>query len=91
MPNSLVVVGCMALGAVTLPISVPLIVASAGFGSGGIVAGTTAAWYMSTYGGVVASGSSLAVLQSIGAVGLGATANVATAGVGALIGWASTA
>ena len=41
-----------------------------GFTAAGITAGSTAAAFMSSYGGSVAAGSACAVLQSIGAVGL---------------------
>eukprot|EP01123_Difflugia_compressa_P008468 TRINITY_DN252_c0_g1_i1.p1 TRINITY_DN252_c0_g1~~TRINITY_DN252_c0_g1_i1.p1 ORF type:complete len:104 (+),score=32.47 TRINITY_DN252_c0_g1_i1:68-379(+) len=52
-----------------------------GFGSGGVVAGSTAAAMMSSAGPVVA-GSTVAVLQSIGAVGALGAAAVAISSLG---------
>ena len=43
-----------------------------GFKAAGIAAGSTAAAFMSSYGGFVGAGSACAVLQSIGAAGFGA-------------------
>src|SRR4051812_31618054 len=43
------------------------------FQTAGIAAGSTAASIMATYGGAVGAGSVCAVLQSVGAAGLGAT------------------
>ncbi|KAF9409989.1 hypothetical protein BGZ76_005582, partial [Entomortierella beljakovae] len=80
------ILGSMALGAVGLWILLPVLLSSMGFGPGGIVEKTKAAKRMSKYGGVVASGSLFATLQSLGAVGPGAAAKVVTIGVGALIG-----
>lgn len=60
------VIGCTcgfgALGLVTLPLL--------GFGLGGIIAGSAAAAWQSSIG-AVAAGSLFAVLQSLGATGLG--------------------
>jgi len=60
---------------------VPWLVAALGFSTVGITASSIAAWMMSLYGGTVATGSVVAVLQSIGAAGMG---SVATAIVGAI-------
>ncbi|RIA92807.1 hypothetical protein C1645_804446 [Glomus cerebriforme] len=46
-------------------------VAALGFGEAGIAAGSIAAWMMSLHRGYVAAGSLVAILQSVGAVGLG--------------------
>ncbi|RIA92805.1 hypothetical protein C1645_736072 [Glomus cerebriforme] len=46
-------------------------VAALGFGEVGIAAGSTAAWMMSLHRGYVAAGSLVAILQSVGAAGLG--------------------
>ncbi|KAF9173945.1 hypothetical protein BGX21_001910 [Mortierella sp. AD011] len=60
-------------------------VAAAGFGASGIVAGSPAAAFMASYGGLVSSGSICATLQSIGAVGLGPVGFVVTGAVGAAV------
>ncbi|RUP49673.1 hypothetical protein BC936DRAFT_141838 [Jimgerdemannia flammicorona] len=62
----------VAVGVVCLiaaPYVAPLLVTFLGFGAGGIVAGTAAASFMSSYGGAVAAGGVIAILQSIGALG----------------------
>lgn len=75
------------LGAIYLA---PLAVAAIGFKASGIAAGSTASWLMSTMGGgATTSGSTVAILQSVGATGsvLGSTtATAVTAGTGALLG-----
>jgi len=63
-----------------------------GFGAAGIAKGSAAAYWMSMYGGTVCSGSSVAILQSIGAAGLGSAtlpllAVGAAAGAGAYVGY----
>ncbi|KAG9072857.1 hypothetical protein KI688_000637 [Linnemannia hyalina] len=70
-------------GAVALPVAIPLAVGAAGFGAGGIVAGTWGASLMATYGGAVSVGSACAALQSIGVVGLGASGTAFASFVGA--------
>ena len=67
-------------------VATPVVVGALGFGAAGIAAGTPAAWMMSTYGGYVAAGSTLAALQSIGAAGMGAVATTTVAAAGALPG-----
>jgi hypothetical protein len=47
------------------------IVGALGFGEAGIAAGSIAAWMMSLHRGTVAAGSLVAILQSVGAAGLG--------------------
>ncbi|CAB4470431.1 hypothetical protein RhiirA1_406353 [Rhizophagus irregularis] len=56
------------------------IVNAIGFGGTGITAGSTAAW-MSLHHGTVASGSLVAILQSVGAAGLG-TGGIIASSVG---------
>ncbi|KAF9118632.1 hypothetical protein BG015_006558, partial [Linnemannia schmuckeri] len=41
-------------GVIALPAAIPLVVGAAGFGTGGIVAGSWAASFMASYGGSVA-------------------------------------
>ncbi|KAI8600255.1 hypothetical protein EDD21DRAFT_377662 [Dissophora ornata] len=60
-----------------------------GFGPTGIVAGSLAASFMASYGGTVVVGSICAILQSIGAAGLGAIGTVVVSIVGALAGVAA--
>ncbi|XP_053382194.1 interferon alpha-inducible protein 27-like protein 2B [Mercenaria mercenaria] len=86
------VLPCAALG-VTAVIAAPFALGAIGFGAGGIVGGSWAAGMMSSAaianGGGVVAGSVVAVLQSAGAAGVSAAANVgiftavttATAGV----------
>lgn len=68
--------------AISLPVVIPLAVGAAGFGAGGIVAGSWAASFMATYGGAVGVGSACATLQSVGVVGLGVGGNIIAAAVG---------
>jgi hypothetical protein len=64
-----------AVGSAAATVAVPVAVSAVGFGSTGIAGGSYAAVWMSSVaianGGGVASGSTVAVLQSIGAAGLG--------------------
>jgi len=62
----------------------PVVATALGFGAAGIVAGTPAAWMMSTYGGSVAAGSAVATLQSIGAVGVTAKTAATVYAAGAM-------
>jgi len=56
------------VGGVLAPVATVAGIQAIGFGAGGVIAGSTAAGMMSTAGSV-AAGSSVAVLQSIGALG----------------------
>eukprot|EP00249_Psilotum_nudum_P012615 c23886_g4_i2 orf=304-1095(+) len=71
------------VGAVAFPMAAPLVVQGLGFTSAGITAGSWAAGFMSSYGGVVGSSSACAALQGIGAAGLGAKGAAVVAAVGA--------
>ncbi|XP_056282722.1 interferon alpha-inducible protein 27-like protein 2B [Pseudoliparis swirei] len=77
-------------GAAVAVVTAPFVLGAIGFTSGGIAVGSYAAGMMSTAaianGGAVAAGSTVAVLQAMGAAGLTAAANVAVAGVGAGVG-----
>ncbi|XP_032901243.1 interferon alpha-inducible protein 27-like protein 2A isoform X1 [Amblyraja radiata] len=68
----------------------PFVLGAVGFTAGGIVAGSVAAKMMgaaaAASGGGVAAGSMVAILQSAGAAGLSAAANVAVGVGGALVG-----
>ncbi|XP_033731516.1 fibronectin-like isoform X2 [Pecten maximus] len=57
-----------------------------GFGAAGIGKGTMAASWMSSYGGAVASGGLFSTLQSLGVVGLGASAKAAIIASGMALG-----
>ncbi|XP_069135166.1 tenascin-X-like isoform X1 [Argopecten irradians] len=57
-----------------------------GFGGAGIGKGTWAAYWMSTYGGNVASGGLFSTLQSLGVVGLTASAKAAIIATGMALG-----
>ena len=76
----------MAVGAVTAVVVFPFALAAAGFTAAGITVGSLAAGMMSLYGGAVAAGSIVAVLQSIGAAGMGSVATAIVSYVGALLG-----
>ena len=73
------------LGGVGLVAAAPFAIAAAGFGAGGIVAGSAAAAVQSAvYGG--ATGGLFSTLTSIGAAGMGATSTAFAAGAGAAAG-----
>ena len=57
-----------------------------GFTAAGITGGSVAAWMMSLSGGAVASGIVVAVLQSIGAAGMGSVATAIVGAIGATAG-----
>ncbi|KAF9905192.1 hypothetical protein BX616_001073, partial [Lobosporangium transversale] len=71
--NTTAIVVTAVAGVLIAPILFKITVASLGFSPNGIVAGTPAAGMMSFWGGAVTAGSICAVLQSIGAGGLGVT------------------
>ncbi|CAG8642334.1 11918_t:CDS:1 [Gigaspora margarita] len=84
--NPKAVIGVSAMGGILLgPFAFIGLVGAAGFGSTGIAAGSLAAWMMSLQGGATVAGSLVAVLQSIGAAGLGMTGSLATSAAGASI------
>ncbi|XP_030213431.1 uncharacterized protein LOC115544562 [Gadus morhua] len=74
------------LGAGGAVVAAPFVLGAAGFTAAGITAGSYAAGMMSAAavanGGAVAAGSTMAVLQSLGAAGLGTAATAAVASVG---------
>jgi hypothetical protein len=76
-----------ALGVYLAPIILQLIVQAMGFTKAGVAGGSLASWIMTTYGGHVTVGSFCAVLQSMGAAGLGAGGAALTSLVGAAAGW----
>ncbi|CAL4110112.1 unnamed protein product [Meganyctiphanes norvegica] len=82
-------VGTVAGGAAAV-LAAPVVLTGVGFTSAGIAAGSWAAGMMSAAaasgGGGVAAGSMVALLQSAGAVGLGASATAGVAGAGAGVG-----
>ena len=79
-----------AAGAAVAVFGLPFVVAHLGYTATGIVGGSIAAWMMSLYGGVVTKGSVVAVLQSIGAAGMGSVATAITAAFGAVVGYKVT-
>jgi len=83
--NDVIAAGGGLVGALAGPVVVQSAISAAGFGAGGIVAGTPAAALMASYGGSVGAGSAVAILQSIGAVGLGLGGIVGAAGVGGFL------
>ncbi|KAG0367608.1 hypothetical protein BC939DRAFT_451971 [Gamsiella multidivaricata] len=84
----------VAIGATAVlaaPAAITIAAWGAGFGLGGIGAGTWAAGFMASYGGTVASGSACAVLQSIGTGALFTAGTAACATGGAAVGGAVAA
>ena len=73
-----------AAGAAAAVFGLPFVVTGLGYTATGIAGGSTAAWMMSLYGGTVPSGSVVAVLQSIGAAGMGSVGTAITAAFGAI-------
>jgi len=59
------------IGSVAMLIFVNAMLPVLGFTANGIVAGSLAAWFMSTYGGFIAQGSLVSILQSAGVIGFG--------------------
>src|SRR2546430_1929416 len=81
--------GAMAIGlvgALVAPVILSAIIYGLGFGAGGIAANSFGSWFMSLSGGMVARGSLLSILQSIGAAGLGTLGTLISSGLGAAIG-----
>ncbi|KAF9988525.1 hypothetical protein BGZ65_000595 [Modicella reniformis] len=70
------------IGGVTAYFAILGIVTALGFTAAGIVAGTPAAAFMASYGGVVTAGSLCAILQSFGALGVTLTGIFGAGGVG---------
>jgi len=87
--TKLVAASSAVAGAVSGPALTTSGVQALGF-QGGILAGTPATAIMSLYGGSVPAGSCCAVLQSIGAVGLGVGGTVVAAGVGGFVAYKIT-
>jgi len=61
-----------------------VVVAGLGFTAAGVAAGSAGAWMMSLCGGTIASGSTVAVLQSVGAAGMGSVATTIVSAIGAV-------
>ena len=74
------------VGGAAALVAVPWAIAGLGFTGAGITAGSIAAWMMSFYGGAVPPGGIVAVLQSIGAGGMGLLAKSTVAHYGGKIG-----
>jgi hypothetical protein len=94
--NQLSIYGATAMvGMLVLPFTATAAVSALGFGASGIVAGSTAAGMMAAEataaGGMIATGGTVATLQSIGAVGLGWVGTSVTVGAGAAMGVGATA
>ncbi|CAH1767373.1 10268_t:CDS:2, partial [Entrophospora sp. SA101] len=78
--------GSAFVAAFMAPYIVAGVVSAIGFEAGGIAVGSFAAWIMSLYNGAVTSGSVCAILQSIGAAGLGTVGTIASGITGAVMG-----
>nr|CAG8594675.1 13645_t:CDS:2 [Entrophospora candida] len=78
--------GAAFVAAFMAPYIVAGVVSAIGFEAGGIAVGSFAAWIMSLYNGAVTSGSVCAILQSIGAAGLGTVGTIASGITGAVMG-----
>ncbi|RGB37891.1 hypothetical protein C1646_740887 [Rhizophagus diaphanus] len=81
--------GALAIGlasAIVAPFIISAIIYALGFGTGGVAVNSFAAWFMSLYGGVIAHGSLVSILQSIGAAGLGPLGIFLSSSFGAAIG-----
>ncbi|KAL3832781.1 hypothetical protein ACJMK2_024395 [Sinanodonta woodiana] len=68
------------------PFAIPAGVATIGFTTAGILKGSIAAGMMASYGGLVPAGSVVAVMQSVGAAGLGVGGIAAAGATGAAAG-----
>ncbi|CAG8739970.1 11050_t:CDS:2, partial [Ambispora leptoticha] len=90
MTTAIVTAGGAGAGFFLGPPAVVLAVNAAGFTAEGIAAGSTGAALMSSYGGMVTSGSLCATLQSIGAAGTGLATTAFSAFSGAFFGYASS-
>ncbi|ORZ04805.1 hypothetical protein BCR41DRAFT_389792 [Lobosporangium transversale] len=73
-------------GALLAPIVVVKAVGVLGFSTTGIISGSIAAYIMSIYGGTVTAGSVCAVMQSIGAGGLGIIGAIVSSAIGGTVG-----
>ena len=83
--KSIFFIGATMLAGVALgPAAIGGLVATLGFGEAGIAAGSIAAWMMSLHRGYVAAGSLVAILQSVGAAGLGIGGLIAAGAGGGL-------
>ncbi|GBB89202.1 hypothetical protein RclHR1_01590007 [Rhizophagus clarus] len=74
------------VGALVAPVILSAIIYGLGFGAEGIAAGSFGAWFMSLYGGTIARGSIISVLQSTGAAGLGTLGTFLSGSFGAAVG-----
>lgn len=74
------------VGAAAAPLIPIVVLPILGFGTGGVGAGTAAAWWMSTYGGLIKAGSTISLLQSAGVVGTAVGTKIVLAGTGGALG-----
>ncbi|GBB89206.1 hypothetical protein RclHR1_01590011 [Rhizophagus clarus] len=74
------------VGAIVAPFILSAIIYALGFGAGGVAANSFGSWFMSLYGGMIARGSLVSILQSIGAAGLGSLGIFLSSSFGATIG-----
>jgi Interferon-induced 6-16 family len=75
-----------AAAAALAPVAVTAAVSAAGFTAGGIAASSAASSFMASYGGTVGANTACAVLQSIGAAGLGTMSTAVASATGAVTG-----
>ncbi|XP_069122071.1 uncharacterized protein [Argopecten irradians] len=84
-PDAALAAGAGAAAVVAAPVVVPAALGAVGFSAAGTAAGSAGAALMSTYGGSIAAGSAVSVMQSVGAAGIGvagkAVAGTVAAGV----------
>lgn len=81
-----IVAGVAVVAGAAAVVAAPVALAAVGFTSSGVAAGSMAAAYQATLGGVIAKGSVFAVLQSCGAAGIPAAAQAMVAAGGATVG-----
>lgn len=83
------IIGCLVgvvAGAILFPLTIVLMLLAIGFTTDGIIMGSAAACWMASFGGFVPAGSFFSCVQSTGALGFRAAANIYAMIVGAVVG-----